>query len=117
MSIETQNNIRNGGELVRVELKKGLMAGENPYRLLAKAVRGIAQMTGDKLFFDDFIANMKTIYGNVMGDIQVKQADREATKKWIERLKKALETETDDDARQRIRHAIRLQEVKLKERG
>jgi len=50
-------------ERTKADIVKGIIAGECIYSLFNRAVECIANMTGEKLFYEQNSANIKAIYG------------------------------------------------------
>lgn len=63
---EYQQNIRNAGDL-RTDIIKGIQRAEDPAGLLLKAMECISLMTGDKVIYTQATADIKTIYGHILG--------------------------------------------------
>lgn len=110
-----QTNIKRAGQL-RTDIRKGVRAGEAPQALFLKAVECIALMTGEKLFYDQTLADLKAIWGEgflnplplewELGDIEERIAN-------MEQALKRESTGTED--RERIKSALRAHYKKQKE--
>lgn len=107
-----QAAIRAAG-MLRADIKKGVLAGESPYKLLGMAADCIGFMTGDTLFSADIKRSVEAVYGHGLGDESALEGERERIAQRLERLKAVLASETDEDSAARIRNAIREHEKRL----
>ena len=94
-------------EQYRSAINKGVLAGDNPYKLLLQAVKCISGMTGDKLFYTQNLENIKAIYGAGLLEpalLQIELAEVQARLKMLTRPE--LESEPSDSMA-RIKQAVK----------
>ena len=102
-----QQNISRSGQL-RTDIIKGVKAGESPYKLLLKAVECISLMTGDSLFLDATRADIKSIYGAGLLEVEPLQVELEEVQTRLVKLEQAATREGEpEDSKQRIGNAIK----------
>ncbi len=101
-----QDNIRKAGQL-RETILQGVRAGLSPTTLFLQAAECISLMTGDRIFYDQIMDDVRTLWGDIIGDKVVLEMELEAVKIRLEKLKTSMEDETlSADARERIKKAI-----------
>lgn len=112
---EIQRNIKRAGEL-RADILRGARSGEEPVRLLLKAVKCISLMTGESLFYSQIEGDLKSIYGAGLLDPKVLELDLLGTQKRLQKLQNALERETETaDSKKRIQAAIDAHKDKIRQ--
>lgn len=109
---EYQKNIRES-ELLRSQILIGLKEGENIYSLFLKAVKAISLMTGEDVFYKLADANVKSIYGDGLGEEAPLEMMLQETQNQLDRLKAAQENALDHDSQTRISSAIKAHEQRI----
>lgn len=66
---QEQENIKKAGDFIP-EITKGILAADNPLNLLLKAINCIGLMTGNKVFYNQSLTDIKTVYGIGLHDPQ-----------------------------------------------
>ncbi len=111
---EYQENKRLAGQL-KVEILKGLKAGEDINTLFLKACEAIGLMTSEKLFSRNAEADLKAIYGLGLLENKPLNMELEETKGRLEKLKAALEREKGTDSERRIKAAVDAHEKRVEQ--
>lgn len=74
-------------ETARTAITKGLLAGENPYKLLLTAVDCIGKLTSDTVFYSSAHDNIILLYGEVMGDPNALEIELEEVEARLAKLR------------------------------
>ena len=111
---EYQENKRRAGHL-KVEILKGLKAGEDINTLFLKACEAIGLMTSEKLFAGNAEADLKAIYGLGLLENKPLNMELEETKGRLTKLKAALEREKGTDSERRIKAAVEAHEKRVEQ--
>lgn len=92
-----QQNIKRAGSL-RAEVLTGMKRGEDPARLLLKAVECISLMTGDTAIYTQAQEDLLTIYGWGLGEPAPLQEELKQAQKRLKRLE-AVQVPTGGERR------------------
>lgn len=111
---EYQENKRRAGHL-KVEILKGLKAGEDINTLFLKACEAIGLMTSEKLFIKNVEADLKAIYGLGLLEDKPLHMELEATVGRLKKLKEAYSRENDEGSKRRIQSAIEAHEKRVEQ--
>ncbi len=106
-----QENIK-AAQGATTALRKGILAGDNPYRLLLLATDCIGRLTADSLFSEGARKDMILIYGEALGDPQARELELEELEARLDKLRQA---QVDPDERGRINASIREHERRIAE--
>lgn len=109
---EYQRNIKISGSL-RVEILKGVKAGELPVSLLLKAAKCISLMTSDTVFYSQLEGDIMAIYGQGLLDPLTLRIELQQTQERLIRLREAEQRELDGDSKERIKRAVKAHEAKI----
>lgn len=101
-------------ETARRDICRGLALAENPFRLLIIAIRCISDMSGDGTFFSSCQQSLENIYGAGLEDPQYVDNRISELKQSIDKLERCLDT-CNDNVRERLQFALRLQRNELEE--
>ena len=99
-------------ETARRDICHGLVLAENPFRLLMIAIGCIAEMSGDGTFLSSCQQSLENIYGAGLEDPQYIDNRISELKESIGKLERCLIT-CNDNARERLQFALRLQRNEL----
>lgn len=99
-------------ETARRDICRGLVLAENPFRLLMIAIGCIADMSGDGTFLSSCQQSLENIYGAGLEDPQYIDNRISELKESIGKLERCLIT-CNDNARERLQFALRLQRNEL----
>lgn len=99
-------------ETARRDICRGLVLAENPFRLLMIAIGCIAEMSGDGTFLSSCQQSLENIYGTGLEDPQYIDNRISELKESIGKLERCLIT-CNDNARERLQFALRLQRNEL----
>ncbi|MGI6227202.1 MAG: hypothetical protein ACOYJ1_13210 [Peptococcales bacterium] len=99
-------------EHLKIEINKGIQAGQPIYKLLLKSIECISLMTGDKIFYTMSKDNLQTIY-EILGEPEAKEIESQEVRSRLNKLNTAYELEADTRAKQRIKNAIKAHQEKL----
>lgn len=99
-----QRNIKESSQL-QTEITKGLEAGEDIYLLFLKAVRAIADMTGNEAYYTLARQSLISIYGEALKEQTPLKLELKNARDRLTKLETA-ETRAEADSRERIRRAI-----------
>ena len=99
-------------ETARRDICRGLVLAENPFRLLMIAIGCIADMSGDGTFLSSCQQSLENIYGAGLEDPQYIDNRISVLKVSIGKLERCLIT-CNDNARERLQFALRLQRNEL----
>ena len=114
-AVEKQAEAIAKSERLRVEITKGIQAGESQTRLLLKAIECISLITGDKPFLEQNRKDLITIYGIGLNDaVPLAIVLAEVEQRLTMLTRPELEREPEDD-RARIRRAIVAHENRIAE--
>ena len=102
---EYQENKRVSGQL-KVEILKGLKAGDDINILFLKACEAIGLMTSEKLFIKNVEADLKAVYGIGLLENRPLCIELDETRGRLTKLKAAQEREREVDSALRIKAAI-----------
>lgn len=102
-----QSNIKTS-ETIRKEILIGLEEGENPIRLLLKAMECISLLTGDSVLYSQGKDDVIAIYGRGLEDNDTLKTELEETEKRLELLLRPdlMGEDTPADDKKRIERAI-----------
>lgn len=100
-----QENIKTSSQL-QTDILKGLKAGEDVYSLFLKAVKAIALMTSNSLFYSQAEADLIAIYGRGLQEKPPLQRELQEAQKRLQRLLEAEQREQPPDSKERIHRAI-----------
>ena len=84
---QEQENIKKAGDFIP-EITKGILAADNPLDLLLKAINCIGLMTGNKVFYNQSLTDIKAVYGIGLHDpaaieIDLQETDSRLAKLWV----------------------------------
>ncbi len=99
-------------ETARRDICRGLSLAENPFRLLMIAISCIADMSGDGMFYSSCQQALENVYGAGLEDPQYIDNRISELKESIGKLERCLIT-CNDNARERLQFALRLQRNEL----
>lgn len=99
-------------ETARRDICQGLSLAENPFRLLMIAISCIADMSGDGMFYSSCQQALENVYGAGLEDPQYIDNRISELKEGIGKLERCLIT-CNDNARERLQFALRLQRNEL----
>ena len=100
-----QKNIEKSSQIL-IEIRNGVLSGEDIYILFIKAVQAISYMTSNQLFETEIKENVKTIYGDVFKNPSVLELEIKDAQNRLDKLTAALQAEEDPSSLKRIRRAI-----------
>lgn len=92
------------------EIIKELYAGENIYNLFLKAMKCIGKLTGNTTMPKLIEKDLVSIYGYGLGEPRLLQIELRNVEVRIDKLKLALESESDAGVKQRIESALKSHE-------
>lgn len=98
---------------VRGKIKKALHRGDNVYKVLLIACKGIGTAAKDKYFFDDVRTALETVYGIGNLDTIPLRAALESRRKGVQILKNRLKGKYGTGAKGSIGEAIRAMEKEV----
>lgn len=104
-----QENIK-ASELAKTALRKGILAGASPYRLLLLATDIVGRLTADAEFAEGTRSDLKLIYGELMGEPGALELELEEVEARLEHMR-AYQGEN----RGRVLTAIREHEHRAEE--
>lgn len=99
-------------ETARRDICRGLSLAENPFRLLMIAVGCIADMSRDGTFLLSCQQALDNVYGEGLEDNRYIEHRVTELKQSIDKLERCLNT-CNEDARERLQFALRLQRNEL----
>ncbi len=99
-------------ETARRDICRGLALAENPFRLFMIAVGCIADMSGDGTFLTSCQQSLYNVYGAGLEDSQYIEHRVSELERNINKLERCLDT-CNEDARERLQFALRLQRNEL----
>lgn len=104
-----QENVKTAGA-AKTALRKGILAGASPYRLLLMATECIGSLLNDTEFIEGSRSDLKLIYGELMGEPGALELELEEVEARLERMR-AYQGED----RERVLTAIREHEYRAEE--
>ena len=111
---EYQENKRVSGQL-KVEILKGLKAGQDINTLFLKACEAIGLMTSEKLFIKNVDADLKAIYGIGLLENKPLNMELEETRGRLTKLETAIQREKEVDSALRIKAAIEAHKKRVEQ--
>lgn len=108
------NNILSSATL-QAEIAKGILKGEDIYILFLKAIEVIKLLSGTTAFSNQVKEDIIKIYGRGLNHIKPLQIEQEEAKTRLDNLVKALDRETDTNAKARIKEAIKAHKELIEE--
>lgn len=109
---EYQANIRKAEDL-KIQIIKGVQAGEAPLNLLLKACQCIGCMTGDTTFNRQLEKGLIAIYGKAFLEPVPLKLESDQVEGRLRKLKSVLANDSDQEDRRQIETAIKAHEGKL----
>lgn len=106
-----QENIRKSDDLIP-EIVKGILAADNPYMLLLKAVKCIGLMTGNGVIYNQCLTDMKAVYGIGLHDPQTIEIELQETDSRLAKLWEAIKDATPEEEKS-IERAIEAHEQRI----
>lgn len=103
---EQQQNISKS-ELLVSDLLKGSNRGDNIYSLLLEAVEIITLLTGNTALLEQIKRNLLEIYHIGLNEEGANEPFKADARERINKLKKAIDTETDKDIKKRLQDALK----------
>ena len=100
-----QDNIREAGQ-IQTDIIKGLQAGEGLPGLFLKACESISRTTGNTLFYEKVEAELLSIYGIALHNVEPLQIELQQVQDRLVRLQQAVEQEQYQQYKQNIQQAI-----------
>ena len=108
------NNILSSATL-QAEIAKGILKGEDIYILFIKAIEVIKLLSDTTAFSNQAKEDIIKIYGRGLNHIKPLQIEQEEAKTRLDNLVKALDRETDTNAKARIKEAIKAHKELIEE--
>lgn len=108
---EYQNAIKTVSSL-EAEILNGLAAGENIAALFLKAARALSLLTGNRLFYDQIVEDIGSVYGYALQDHAAAELERDNIKQRLQKLEQAAAA-PDNPNRDNINRAIRAHRAQL----
>lgn len=110
-----QKSIRAAG-ILRTEILNDVKAGEPAAAILLKAVKCIALMTGDRVFYSTAEGSIKSIYGAGLLERTIIENEIRETRERLQKLQEALQRDTEPaESRGRIQEAVKAHEARIEE--
>lgn len=100
-----QNNIKETNQ-IQTDIIKGLQAGADLPGLLLKACEAISKTTGNTLFYEKVEAELLSIYGIALHNVEPLQIELEHIQNRLNRLQVAVSLDCNQEHRQNIQQAI-----------
>ncbi|MEM1506258.1 hypothetical protein RG959_23020 [Domibacillus sp. 8LH] len=101
-----QQDIKRISTAARVDIIKSVQAGENPYRLLLKAVECISTITGDSAFYMQIKTDLEAIHGKGLENPDMLEFEKKELEERLKRLEAAKTNTTSEADQKRINTAI-----------
>lgn len=112
---EYQEAIREAGTL-QAEITKGVVNGEDIYRLFLKAVKALSLTTANNAFYDQTRKDLTAIRGRGLLETPALKIELQDTQERLQRLKKSEAREKPEgEEKERIKRAIKAHDSKIKE--
>ena len=108
---QEQENIKKAGDFIP-EITKGILAADNPLNLLLKAINCIGLMTGNKVFYNQSLTDIKTVYGIGLHDPQAIEIDLQETDSRLAKLWAAINSATPEEQKN-LERAIKEHEQRI----
>ncbi|MBD5128657.1 MAG: hypothetical protein HDT43_01845 [Ruminococcaceae bacterium] len=93
---------------LRCEINIGLKAGEDIYTLFLKAAKAISLITSDMAFYEVARKDLLSIYGKGLNNPSVLQIELDEIHNRLDKLKQAVERESEPDTVERLKTAIQF---------
>lgn len=110
---EYQDAIKKSSGL-KSDILKGIKAGEDPLSLLVNAMEVISLMTGNKAIYIQSREDIKAVYGWGLGESAPLEKEIVETKKRIQKMSDSLTGDLPEEAKKRIKEAIKEHEKYIK---
>ena len=108
---QEQENIKKAADFIP-EITKGILAADNPFTLLLKAINCIGLMTGNNAFYKQSIQDIKAVYGIGLHDPQAVEIELQETDSRLAKLWEAINSATPEEQKN-IERAIKAHERRI----
>ena len=94
-------------ERCRTDITKGILAAQNPYDMLIQAIQCISLMTGDSVFYNQNLENIKVVYGIGLSEPESLAIELSEVRQRLQMLQRPELASESADIRKRIGYAIK----------